>query len=238
LQPALKKSGAAGNLERKGAWQLDDIYQQVDDYIAGLVAQEDEALAAARTTALEAGLPDIAISAAEGKFLHVLARAIRAERILEIGTLGGYSTIWLARALPPAGKLITIEVDAHHADVARSNITRAGLADRVDVRVGAALDVLPTLSGPFDFIFIDADKETYVEYFEWAVKLARPGALIVADNVVRKGEVVNAEATDTRVVGAQRFNAALAQNSSVSGAIIQTVGAKGHDGMAIVTVNG
>ena len=213
-----------------------EIYQQVDDYIAGLVAQEDEALSAARTASLEAGLPDIAISAAEGKFLHVLARAVGAHRILEIGTLGGYSTIWLARALPLNGQLITIEVDEHHAGIARSNITRANLADRIEVRVGAALDVLPTLSGPFDFIFIDADKETYVEYFEWAVKLARPGALIVADNVVRKGGVADGAATDARVAGAQRFNAALAQNPGVSAAIIQTVGAKGHDGMALAVV--
>jgi caffeoyl-CoA O-methyltransferase len=213
-----------------------DIYEQVDDYISGLVAHEDEALAAAREASLEGGLPDIAISAAEGKFLHVLARAVRAERILEIGTLGGYSTIWLARALPPHGQLITIELGEHHADVARHNIARANLAEKIEVRVGAALDVLPTISGPFDFIFIDADKETYVDYLKWAVKLARPGTLIVADNVVRRGEVVNAEATDPRVVGAQRFNAALARNSSVSGAIIQTVGAKGHDGMAIGVV--
>ncbi len=213
-----------------------DIYQQVDAYISSLVAPEDDALSAARTTSLEAGLPDIAISAAEGKFLHVLARAIRAERILEIGTLGGYSTIWLARALPPHGRLITIEVHEHPADVARSNIARANLADRIEVHVGAALDVLPTLAGPFDFIFIDADKESYVEYLEWAVRLARPGTLIVADNVVRKGEVVNADATDARVLGAQRFNAALARNAAVSGAIIQTVGAKGHDGMAVAVV--
>ncbi len=215
-----------------------DIYQQVDDYIAGLVAQEDDALAAARIASLDAGLPDIAISAGEGKFLHVLARAVGAQRILEIGTLGGYSTIWLARALPPHGHLITIEVDEHHAAIARSNIAHADVADRIEVCVGAALDVLPTLSGPFDFIFIDADKETYVEYFEWAVQLARPGTLIVADNVVRKGEVVDAEGTDARVVGAQRFNAALAKNRAVSGAIIQTVGTKGHDGMALAVVIG
>jgi caffeoyl-CoA O-methyltransferase len=215
-----------------------DIYQQVDDYISGLVAPEDEAQSAARTASLAAGLPDIAISAAEGKFLHVLARTIRAERILEIGTLGGYSTIWLARALPPHGQLITIEVDERHAGVAQRNIAHANLADIIEVRVGAALDVLPTLSGPFDFIFIDADKETYVDYFGWAVRLARPGTLIVADNVVRKGEVVAAEATDPRVLGAQRFNAALGQNRAVSAAIIQTVGAKGHDGMALAVVLG
>ena len=215
-----------------------DIYQQVDDYISGLVASEDDALTAARAASLEAGLPDIAISAAEGKFLHVLALAVNAQRILEIGTLGGYSTIWLARALASHGELVTIELDDHHANVARNNIARAGLAARVDVRVGAALDVLPTLRGPFDFVFIDADKETYVEYFEWGIKLARRGALIVADNVVRKGEVVNSDATDPRVQGAQRFNTALAQSRAVSGAIIQTVGAKGHDGMAIAVVVG
>jgi caffeoyl-CoA O-methyltransferase len=213
-----------------------DIYQQVDDYISSLVAHEDDALSAAREASLAAGLPDIAISAAEGKFLHVLARAIRAQRILEIGTLGGYSTIWLARALPPHGQVITIEVDDHHADVARSNIARANLAEMIEVRLGAALAVLPTLSGAFDFIFIDADKETYVEYFEWAVRLARPGTLIVADNVVRKGEVVHAGAVDARVLGAQRFNRALAQNRSVSASILQTVGAKGHDGMAVAVV--
>jgi caffeoyl-CoA O-methyltransferase len=213
-----------------------DIYQQVDGYISSLVAPEDDALSAARTVSFDAGLPDIAISAAEGKFLHVLARVVNAQRILEIGTLGGYSTIWLARALPPHGRVITIEVDEHHADVAKSNIARANLAGRIEVRVGAALAVLPTLQGPFDFIFIDADKETYVEYFEWAVRLARPGALIVADNVVRKGEVLDPDTTETRALGAQRFNTALAQHRDVSAAIIQTVGAKGHDGMALAVV--
>ena len=218
----------------------EDRWTAVDQYVDHLLVEPDGALDAALDASTAAGLPAISVTPSQGKLLNLLARAIGARRILELGTLGGYSTIWLARALPAGGRVVTIESSPKHANVARGNLERAGVAPLVDLRVGAALDVLPLLSaeraGPFDFIFIDADKETYVEYFEWAVRLARPGTLIVADNVVRKGEVVNSDVADPRVVGAQRFNAALAANSAVSGAIIQTVGAKGHDGMAVAVV--
>ena len=217
-----------------------DIFERVDAYIAELLAPEDDALAATRAASQAAGLPDIAITAAEGKLLHVLARSCGAERVLEIGTLGGYSTIWLARALPAHGKLITIEIDHVHARVAGENIVRANLQDVVDIHVGPALQVLPVLAAadldPFDLIFIDADKEGYTEYLKWAVKLSRRGTVIIADNVVRKGEVVDAGSTDARAQGARQFNAALAAESRLSAAIIQTVGAKGHDGMAIAVV--
>jgi caffeoyl-CoA O-methyltransferase len=219
-----------------------ELFHAVDEYITRLVAKEDDALTAALTDARAAGLPEISVSAAEGKFLHVLALLCKAERILEIGTLAGYSTIWMARALPHNGRLVTIEFESAHARVAQKNFKRAALHDIIDLRVGAALDVLPIIANeiadPFDMIFIDADKENYVEYFEWAVKLGRPGTLIVADNVVRKGEVLDPASTDTRVQGAQRFNAALAATDNVTAAIIQTVGAKGHDGMALSIIRG
>lgn len=217
-----------------------EIFQAVDAYIANLVAPEDDALTAALADAHAAGMPEISVSAAEGKLLHVLALVCQAERILEIGTLAGYSTIWLARALPPHGRLVTIEFEPVHARVAQHNFERAGLHNIIDLRVGAALEVLPRIAdenaGAFDLIFIDADKENYVEYFEWAVKLGRPGTLIVADNVVRKGEVLDPDSTDARAQGARRFNAALAGARNVTAAIIQTVGAKGHDGMAVAVV--
>jgi caffeoyl-CoA O-methyltransferase len=217
------------------------VFDAVDAYIAELVAPEDDVLAAVQETARAAGLPDISVSAGEGKLLHVLALLCNAQRILEIGTLAGYSTIWLARALPPHGKLVTIEFDPAHARVAAANFERAGLQDRISLRVGRALDVLPQLAkekvAPFDLVFIDADKPPYAEYFQWAVKLAHPGSLIIADNVIRGGDVLNTDDADEKVAGARRFNAMLSQNKAVTGAIIQTVGIKGHDGMAIAVVN-
>lgn len=187
-----------------------------------------------------AGLPAIAVAPHEGKLLMLLARAVGARRILEIGTLGGYSTIWLARALPDEGRLITLEYDAHHAGIARANLARAGVEHLVDVRVGRALDTLPQLErervGPFDFIFIDADKQGYVDYLRWSLKLARLGTLIVADNVVREGKVLDAESDDSLVHGVQRFNEALAAEPRVVATAFQTVGKKGHDGMAIALV--
>jgi caffeoyl-CoA O-methyltransferase len=217
------------------------LYEAVDAYIADLVAPEDEVLRAVQESARAAGLPDIAVSPSEAKLLHVLALACNAKRILEIGTLAGYSTIWMARALPPNGKLVTIEVDEAHAEVARANFARAGLQDRITLHVGRALDVLPelhaTLDAPFDMIFIDADKPPYAEYFQWSLKMARPGALIIADNVIRSGDVINTDNGDDRVAGARRFNTLLSQTREVSAAITQSVGIKGHDGMAIAVVN-
>jgi predicted O-methyltransferase YrrM len=172
----------------------------------------------------------------QGAFIHALARATRPRAILEIGTLGGYSTICLARALEPGGRLITLEYERKHAEVARKNIDRAGVGDRVEVRVGKGLDLLPTLAGPFDFVFIDADKPTTTEYFEWAVKLARPGTLIVVDNVVRDGKIADEKTKDRDAVGMRRFLAAAGGDSRVTVSVIQTVGDKGYDGFAVAVV--
>lgn len=217
-----------------------DIWTQVDTYIESLFLGDDPALEAALADSALAGLPTIAVSPAQGKLLMLLARATGARRILEIGTLGGYSAIWLARALPKDGRLVTLELNPKHADVARANVARAGLADRVEVRVGPAAQSLRQLAaegvGPFDFIFIDADKPGYVAYLELALPLARPGALIVADNVVRDGRVTDPTLDDPNVTGAQRFNEALAAESRVDAVLLQTVGSKGYDGFAIALV--
>jgi caffeoyl-CoA O-methyltransferase len=216
------------------------IFEQVDEYIANLLGYEDEALKAATRSLDEAGMPPISVSPNQGKFLQVMAKLVNAKNILELGTLAGYSTIWMARALPEEGHLITIEYDPKHAEVARKNIERAGLASQVDVRVGKALDILPQLqeegAGPFDMIFIDADKPPYAEYFQWAVRLARPGALIVADNVIRDGKVLAEAPADEMVAGAQRFNNMLGANDDVTATILQMVGMKDHDGMALAVV--
>jgi caffeoyl-CoA O-methyltransferase len=219
----------------------DELFETVDRYIDDLFIGDDVALEAVDESLVAADMPQISVSPSQGKLLYILARAIGAQRILELGTLAGYSTIWMARALPADGKLVTVEVDAKHADVAKKNIARAGLADRVDVRVSAALDVLQELiaaGGPkFDFVFIDADKQPYKEYFEASQKLTRSGGLIIADNVVREGGVIDEQSDDAMVQGVRRFNAALARNSAVSATILQTVGVKGHDGFAIAIVN-
>jgi len=218
-----------------------DIFSSVDDYIAGLLNPADEALTKTEASIENENIPPISVSPNQGKFLHVLAKLCQAKKILEIGTLGGYSTIWMARALPKDGRLITLELDQHHATVAARNINNAGLGNIVDIRVGKALDLLPVIeaenAGPFDMIFIDADKPPYTEYFQWALKLSRPGTLIVADNVIRDGKVLDPENTDPMVKGAQRFNQALSANTAVTATIIQTVGAKEHDGMALAVVN-
>lgn len=219
---------------------MNDLFGKVDDYIQELVGNEDEVLKAAARSVEEHGIPPIAVSANQGKFLHVMALAVRAKKILEIGTLAGYSTIWMARALPRDGRLISLEFDPKHADVARKNIERAGLADRVEVRVGKAIDLLPVLerekAGPFDMIFIDADKPPYKEYYEWAIKLSRPGTLIIADNVIREGKVLDPKSDDDMVQGARRFNQAISENPATVGTIVQNVGAKVHDGMALLVV--
>ena len=212
----------------------------VDRYITELLVPADPVLEAALQASAAAGLPPISVSPNEGKLLHLLARMQGARRILEIGTLGGYSTIWLARALPADGRLVTLEVEARHAEVARANTARAGLNGVVDLRIGRALDLLPRLAeenqGAFDFIFIDADKAGTADYFAWALKLSHPGSVIVVDNVVRKGEVANARSTDASVQGIRRFNEALAAERRVSATAIQTVGCKGYDGFALAVV--
>jgi predicted O-methyltransferase YrrM len=217
-----------------------DLWTAVDEYIEKLLILPDSALGAAREASVDAGLPDIAVTPSQGKLLYLLARMVRARRILEIGTLGGYSTIWLARALPAEGLVVTLEADPKHFEVAQKNIKRAGLAKSVDQRLGIALETLPDLdkegAGPFDFIFIDADKESSEEYFEWALRLSRPGTAILVDNVIRDGEVENAETTDERVQGIRRLNEALAREARVSATTIQTVGSKGYDGFTLALV--
>lgn len=217
-----------------------DRWTAVDSYFADLFVAPDLALDAALQASAEAGLPAIHVSPNQGQLLTLLARAVGARAILEIGTLGGYSTIWLARALPPNGRLITLEANPKHAEVARANIARAGLSDRVEVRVGPALDSLPGVAAegraPFDLVFIDADKPGYVAYLTWALRLTRPGSLIIADNVVRHGEVANADSDDDSVQGARRFNAALAAEPRVLATGVQTVGSKGYDGLAMALV--
>jgi predicted O-methyltransferase YrrM len=218
-----------------------DTWAAIDSYYNGLFLPQDEALEAALEASKAAGLPSIQLSPSQGKLLQTLARVQRAKTILEVGTLGGYSTIWLARALPAGGKLVTLEYEQKHAEVARGNIASAGFAGLVEIKLGAAADTLPTLIGdsrvPFDFIFIDADKPGYADYFRWSMKLSRPGTLIVADNVVRKGEVANAATTDKDAQGIRRFNQAVAEEPRVTATAVQTVGTKGHDGMALILVN-
>jgi predicted O-methyltransferase YrrM len=215
-----------------------ETWTAVDDYLTRLLVPADPALDEAQRAAAEAGLPAISVSPPQGKFLHLLARISGARRILEIGTLAGYSTIWLARALPVGGKLVSLEFDPKHAGVARANIARAGLSDTVDVRVGRAIESLPALEReePFDFVFIDADKPSTPDYFRWAMKLTRKGGVIVVDNVVRSGGVVDASGKDGDVEGMRRFLAQLADESGASGSVLQTVGAKGYDGFALIVV--
>ena len=217
-----------------------ELWAEVDRYLVDLIVQPDAALQAARDASMAAGMPSIEVSPNQGKLLMVLALARDARRILEIGTLGAFSTIWLARALPKDGCLITIEAEPKHAAVARENLARAGLTDVIELREGCAGEVLAQLAAegqePFDLIFIDADKPGYVEYFEWALKLSRPGTVIFADNVVRKGAVTNPDSDDPSVQGVQRFNERLAAEPRVVATAIQTVGSKGHDGFALAVV--
>jgi len=212
----------------------------VEHYVSELLAPHDAALDEALEASVAAGLPAIQVGPNQGKLLQLLARTVGARQILEIGTLGGYSTIWMGRALPADGRLITLEFEPKHADVARANIARAGLSDRVEIRLGRALDTLPKLAeerrGPFDLVFVDADKANIPDYFEWSIKLARRGSLIIVDNVVRDGEVIDAASTDASVQGVRRLNDKLAADPRVSATVMQTVGGKGYDGMAIALV--
>ena len=213
------------------------LWHEVDSYITDTLVQPDAALEAALEASDAAGLPQISVSPAHGKLLWMLARLQNARRILEVGTLGGYSTIWLARGLAAGGRLITLEALEKHAAVARSNLERAGVSKVVDVRVGQALTTLPTVKdGPFDLTFIDADKQSNAEYFTWALKLSRPGSLIVVDNVVREGAVIDARSRDAAVQGVRRLNQLMAAERRVAATALQTVGAKGYDGFAIALV--
>ena len=215
-----------------------DQWSAVDRYLTDALVRPDAALDAALRDSTAAGLPEIAVAPNQGKLLHLLARLMGAKKILEIGTLGGYSTIWLARALPQGGKLTTLEVDPKHAEVARKNLVRAGVSELVDLRLGPALETLPKLApeAPFDLFFIDADKPSNADYFRWAVKLARRGSLIVIDNVVREGKITEAASTDAGVIGVRRLNEAIAAEPRVSATAFQTVGSKGYDGLCVALV--
>ncbi|RIQ12900.1 O-methyltransferase [Jiangella rhizosphaerae] len=211
----------------------------VDRYLGEHVLAPDPVLDEALRASDAAGLPAINVAPNQGKFLHLLALIAGARRVLEIGTLGGYSTIWLARALPEDGRLVTLEADPTHAEVATANLRRAGLLDRVDVRVGPALDTLPQLRGPFDLVFIDADKPSNVDYVGWALRLSRRGTVIVVDNVVRAGRVIDATTGDAAVDGTRRLFEYLATEPRLTATAVQTVGAKGYDGflLAVVTAD-
>jgi|SRR5665213_2042735 len=216
------------------------LWSNVDAYLVSLFMPSDSALEETLAQSAAAGLPPISVAPNQGKMLELLARIQRSRRILEIGTLGGYSTIWLARALPNDGNLVTLELEPVHAEVARKNIERAGLGHLVDVRVGSATDSLQGLideeGQPFDFIFIDADKEGYPQYLELSLRLSRPGTVIVADNVVRDGEIVNSNSSDERVKGVRTFLELAAADTRVEGTAVQTVGSKGYDGFALLVV--
>jgi len=217
-----------------------ELWSAVDQYVAGLLVPADPVLDAVLQSSAAAGLPPIQVSPLQAKQLHLLARIQGARNILEIGTLGGYSTIWMARALPPGGRLLTLEADAKHAEVARANFARANLAGVIELRLGLALDTLPQIAaegrGPFDLVFIDANKNNMPEYFDWALKLSRPGSLIIADNVIRDGAVIDAASKDPDIQGIRRLNERLAAHSHVSATEIQTVGIKGYDGFAMALV--
>ncbi|HEX3582523.1 MAG TPA: O-methyltransferase [Thermoanaerobaculia bacterium] len=214
-----------------------DQWNEVDEYIEETIVGSDEALQAALDTSVAEGLPSIAVSAAQGKFLHLIARLMHARSVLEIGTLGAYSTIWLARALPKDGRLISLEVNAHHADVARKNIARAGLSSIAEVRLGAALDTLPKLQGPFDVFFIDADKVNIPEYFRWSIDLGRSGSVIIVDNVVRDGALADPNTKDEAVIGVRRLHDLIKSEPRVTATTIQTVGMKGYDGFTMAVIN-
>ena len=220
---------------------MSNRWSEVDSYFAKTLIGSDAALDEALAANSAAGLPSIDVSAPQGKLIHLLARMTGARKALEIGTLGGYSTIWLARALPDDGRLITLEVSARHAEVARRNVARAGLESKVEIRTGAALATLPQIGaeglGPFDFVFIDADKTNNAAYLEWALRLSRPGTAIVVDNVVREGGVVEAASRDQDVIGVRRLFELMGREPRLSGTAIQTVGAKGWDGFALALVN-
>ena len=214
-----------------------DLWTAVDGYFTEALNPPDSVLDAAQRASGAAGLPPISVSAAQGKQLYLIALTLGARSILEVGTLGGYSTIWLARALPEDGRLVTLEIDPKHAEVARANLNAAGLGEIAEVHVGPAIEALPKLDGPFDLVFIDADKQSNADYFSWAVTLSRPGTVIIVDNVVRGGAVVDADSKNAAVQGVRRLVDVVAAEPRVSATVIQTVGTKGYDGylQAVVT---
>jgi predicted O-methyltransferase YrrM len=219
---------------------MQKIWSEVDRYFGDLLSPGDQALDAALEANAAAGLPTIDVTWFLGKFLGLLVRISGARRVLEIGTLGGYSTIWMARALPDDGHIVSLELDPHHAEVACSNLSNAGVLDRVDLRVGQAIDSLQALHAtgvaPFDLVFIDADKAGYPDYLEWALRLSHPGTVIVADNVVRDGKVVEADSADPNIQGVRRFTELVAAEPRLSATVLQTVGSKGYDGFALAVV--
>jgi predicted O-methyltransferase YrrM len=216
------------------------LWTRVDDYLSRTLVPDDAVLAAALTASDAAGLPAIQVTPNQGRFLQLLARSLGARAILELGTLGGYSTLWLARGLAPGGRLVTLEAEPRHAEVARASFARAGLAGVISIHVGPALDTLPKLvaegAGPFDLVFIDADKPSLPDYFQWSLRLSRPGTVLVVDNVVRDGEVADADSADPSVQGVRRMNDLIAAEPRVSATALQTVGSKGYDGFAFVLV--
>jgi predicted O-methyltransferase YrrM len=212
------------------------VWDSVDAYINSVVVHEDDALRSASVDAEAAGMPAISVTPAHGKMLHIFARMVGASRILEIGTLGGYSAIWMARALPADGRLVTLEISEKHAMVARANVDRAGVGGKVEIVVAPAIETLAGLEGPFDLAFVDADKESTAHYFAHCVRLVRSGGVIVVDNVVRKGEVVDSESENSMVQGVRRFNDSLGSYPNVSATTVQTVGAKGYDGFTLAFV--
>ena len=226
-----------GNTRRKP----EDTWVAVEQYLDGLLIPSDPALQAAREATAAAGLPDIAVSPSQGRLLYLLVRIRGARHILEIGALGGYSTIWLARALPRGGRLISLEAEPKHCEVARGNVAHAGLSAVVDLRLGLALDLLPEIAAeglePFDFVFLDADKENNAPYFEWALRLTQPGSVIVIDNVIRDVDVADPKSTDPRVQGIRRLNDLIAAEPRVTATTLQTVGSKGYDGFTLALVN-
>ena len=219
---------------------LEEIWNKLDDYLDNMIVDQDHALLAALKDSEEADLPRINVSPPQGKMLHILARSLSAKRILEMGTLGAYSTIWLARALPDDGEMLSLEVNQKHAEVSRRNLERANLSKKVKIILGPALDSLSTLykngSKPFDFIFIDADKQNYPGYFDWAIKLSHSGSMIVVDNVVRKGSIIETGNTDPNVKGVKEMLSSIRSYKNIIATAIQTVGVKGHDGFALIYV--
>jgi predicted O-methyltransferase YrrM len=232
----------SGEATKRGAWEADELvesrWQEVDRFVEGTVAANDEALEAAVAGASDAGLPEIQVTPAQGKLLHLLARSIGARRVIEFGTLGGFSSIWLARALPADGRLVTLEAKTEFAEVARANIDRAGVGDRVEIVVGPALDALPGLDGedPFDLAFIDADKSNTPNYCDWALDHVRPGGLVIADNVVRGGTLADTDSGDAATLAQRHLHETLAEDPRADATTIQTVGAKGYDGFTLVLV--